>query len=200
MKVLVNRAFTTFFWSQKEREIANRLCIKFSLTVNISVQKCLYISLISTPFFPAGPCFSNISNRQFRIKKTNILWVTTLVFQDWPQNTSSHTCMDSLDFYLTPEYLLNFLSNLHIPPLLEKIVFKLTVSKECIYLFLLIPPKRNSTPGSYYQPPRRGRLWISPREWFLKIYSSQRKGAGGRRESGNCERAKKVTKTKLVGY
>ena len=140
--------------------------------------------------FPCWSLFFEYLNRQFRIKKTNILWVTTLVFQDWPQNTSSHIFMDSLDFYLTPEYLLNFLSNLHIPPLLEKIVCKLTVLKECIYSFLLIPPKQNSTSGSYYQPPRREKLWISPREWFLKIYSSQRKEAGGRRESGNCERAK----------
>ena len=45
--------------------------------------------------------------------------ITTLALQNNLKGTSFHISIDSSELHVSPEYLLNFLSNLYIPPILN---------------------------------------------------------------------------------
>ena len=91
--------------------------------------------------------------------------------------------MKSLWLYLSPEWLLNFLSNLYIPPCVRKI-FKFMVFTFLenglnlgIFTYASPFPTQIPPPSSYHHTLARGKLIIPPSSIFSKIcFPHQQKG------------------------
>ena len=82
------------------------------------------------------------------------------------KHTSFHISINSLGLYLSPECLLNFLSNLYIPPCVRKI-FKFMVFaflenalNLSIFTYAFPLPTQSSPPSSYHHTLGRGKLLI----------------------------------------
>ena len=91
-----------------------------------------------------------------------------------------HIYVNTLGLHLSPECLLNFLSNLFISPCMGKI-FKFmmfTLLENVLILnlsiFTRVPlSSHNSPPSFYYHTLFRGKLFVAPGNIFLKICFSQ---------------------------
>ena len=116
--------------------------------------------------------------------------ISTSVLWDSPEGYIhySNFYKDSLGFYPSTEYLLNFLWNLYIPPWLGK-TLKFTVYRylknafvgqkiESRY-FYSGHPRQNNSQGSSSSPPGRVDLRISPRQnIYENLFSPGRKEMG----------------------
>ena len=109
----VYRAFISdSFLLPKNNKKADRLCMKFSWTSNAIVWKCPN-PLNKNQYSPLLllPVFQSFSQPPGSTKwSTNIFWVTSKSFRFNIRDKSSHIRWNSLGFYLSSEYLLNFLS------------------------------------------------------------------------------------------
>ena len=103
------------------------------------------------------------------------------------QNNKQTSCRLSIIIFLwtpkgfiSPEYFLNFLLNLYIPPWLRK-SFKLIVLRLHLWVKILnlfnftYAPKQNYPPGFYHYRPCRRELPIHPEQHFLKTIFPEQK-------------------------
>ena len=126
------------------------------------IQVCRGVSLLyfNFPFSIAG--FLRISQRpRYQVKineMVNIVFITTLVLQDYLKNTSFHTSTKFEGLYLSPECLLKFLSNLYIPPCLRKVLkfLLLTFLKTVLNLDILT---HASSPQPKFSPKFHQKIW-----------------------------------------
>ena len=147
--------------------------------------KCLEVPQfsISTHLFSIAPYYSRITQipgqSQQNGKQCSL---PPLFFKINLKETSFHISINSLGLYLSPECLLNFLSNVYTPPCVVKIskliVFTLPENVLNLGIFTHAPlPTQNLSPSSYYQSRGRGKLLIPPRIIFSNIcFPQQQKG------------------------
>ena len=197
IKVEVKRDVKSYFCHQKSNKKAEKLYMKISSALNTSVRRCLNQRL----HFLLLHLFRRMSQASVQDQQDSKQtycrlppWSFRISFKDTP----SHISMGSYGFYLSRIFI-EFFSNLYIPPQLRK-CFKFMVkitekyfceSKNRIWSFLLIFPRKSLPHVSIITTPGRSKLPISP-EHFLEIYFSPA-------ENGEDYGAKKRPKLNLRG-
>ena len=127
------------------------------------------IHYFNTPFFCCSLFYENISTH--KLEWTIIgkqIWLLPVPFKISLKVTFIHIYIYLLGLYLSPECLLNFLSNLKI----FFIFMVLTILENALNLgiFTHAPfPTQNSSPGSYRDTPGRRKLLIPLGSIFSKI-------------------------------
>ena len=87
--------------------------------------------------------------------------------------------IDPLWLYISPEFLLNFLSNLYSQQFAENCqIHGAWIMKNCTRHFYSCPSRQNSPPSFY--PSGRRKLLIPPIKRFLKIYTPQQNKRDGK--------------------
>ena len=105
--------------------------------------------------------------------------IARFVKENPDRKKSFHIYTNSSMLYLSRECLLNFLSNLYIPPWLEKKfqIHGFKVPRTCIesrHSYSCLASSRNSPPSSYHNSPSdKGKLLIRQSNTFSKIYFPQ---------------------------
>ena len=138
--------------------------MKISSTPNANVQRCLNPRFQNQcPLFLLSPLFriSQLSGQDQRNGKgkyydyrtsPSVLTssIHTFIFPWTPQG------------FISPEHLLNFLSDVYTPSMAEVSVQTtgkcICESKNRFWSFLLMPPRQKSPPGSYHHQSGRGKL------------------------------------------
>ena len=116
--------FKAIFCHQRNNKKAGRLSMKF-FSISVQVHRGAYIPYfkINAPILCCPLFFEKYRNPQVKINKVinKDTEITTLQysFRINLKDTFSHIFMDSLEGCLSTEYLLNFFSNLYIPPWLR---------------------------------------------------------------------------------
>ena len=165
--------------------------MKFSSNSNTSVQRCLYpLFQNQRHHFLLLPFFEEFLNPQARINI--MLNEHTVDYHPSPSELTSR--IHPLIFLWTPKefsslkYILNFFSNLYIPPWLRK-SFKFTVlillentfvsQKKGISSFLIIPQSKTLPQVLIITSPGRRKLPISPEQRFFEnLFFPSTKGGG----------------------
>ena len=149
-----------------------------SLWTYTSVQSCLYPQFQNqSPHFLLSFLFGKLSQPlgqdQQNIKQI-YCQLPIIIFLWTPKG------------FISPEFFLNFLLNLYIPPWLWKsfkfIMLRLLqihfwVKKLNLFNFADVPTQ-NSPPGFYHYPRGRRELPIRPEQHFLKIFFPEQKEGG----------------------
>ena len=140
---------------------------------------------MKAPFFASTFFFKEYLNHQVN-KMVTFHYCPSWSFKTNLINKSFHISLDSLELYLFPNCLLNFHSNLYIPPQMRKmlkfIVFRLLESvfaKQKIESrhFHSCHSRQNSPPCFLLSLPKQSKITYSyPGNILLKIYSPQQKG------------------------
>ena len=130
------------------------------------------ILYFNAPFFCCYLFFEDISTTLVRIKKDcKQCWLPLFCLKISLNGISFHISIKPLRLYLFPEWFLNFLSNLYIPPCVGKfsnLWCSHSEKMDWIYTFLLM--SLLSTLKSRPQHTlARGKLFIPPVSMFLKI-------------------------------
>ena len=182
----VKRAFksSSFFVTNKKGDM---LCLKFSSIPNASVLQVLNPFIQNKrPLILLRILFQRIS---IQVRVNKIINEHSADYETSPSeltsDTWSHISIDSLEFYLSQEFLLDFLSNLNIPPWLGKI-FKLMLFRllenafasqtfESIHFYSCPSPGKTSH-ILIFTPKEEENYPFSAGSFFSKIYSSKQKG------------------------
>ena len=122
------RLLKAIFSHQKNNKKGDRLCMKFSLTSNTSVQRCLYpLFQNQCPHFLLSPLFWKLSSQNYLNPKVRINKMVNKHTVDYDLSPSRlPSRIYPLIFLWTskgliaPESLLKYFLNLYIPPWFQK--------------------------------------------------------------------------------
>ena len=149
-----------------------------SLWTNTSVQRCLY------------PLFQNQSPHFL----FSLFWKSSQLLGKDQQSSKQTYCRLSIIFlwppkgFIFPEYFLNFLLNLYIPPWLRKsfkfIVLRLHLWVKKLNLFNFTHASKQNSPPGYFSiftiiPQADGNCPILPNSIFWRYFFTSRKRGGG---------------------
>ena len=154
------------FCHQRNNKRADRLCMKFSSTSNTSVQWCLYPPFQNQrPSFLLPPLFWRLYQPSSQDQK--VVNEDTLDYHTSRSESTSkrHPLIFSWtsNWFISPEYSLNYFSNLYIPSWLWKnfkfmvlrLLKKTFVSQKIKSVHFYSYPKAKLSPGVLSSPSRQ---------------------------------------------